>query len=158
VTVSVLLVQPALLARAVTFTDGTPPVAAWQAFTAPRGDRLAAGPERPDALAGVAGADVVAVAVDEVGRVGPLFGARFEREIRPVATTGREAFARSLAGADVLVACRSSMIGRWAAEDPAHLRLVSDPEAELAVWRMTGRPSTRTDAVPTGVARNVYCD
>ena len=157
VSVTVLAVQPALFARTVVPTDGNPPIASWDAFTVPSGDRFAGGPERPDVLRGIDGARTVAVAVDEVARTGSLFGPRFERRVRPVDTTDGAAFLNSVAGADVLVTCRRSRAGKWAAED-ARLRLVSDPSAEVAVWRVTGERAARAGKELGRRLPDVYCE
>jgi hypothetical protein len=156
VAVAVLAAQPTLLARTVTPTDGNPSIAAWMAFTVPAGDRLANGPRRPDSLRGIVGADVVAVAADEVARTGLLFGPQFQREVRPVDSSSRQAFSRSITGADALVACRDNEIGQWAAEDP-RLRLVSDPDAALAVWQIRGADSDPVTTDSPDRTAQVYC-
>jgi hypothetical protein len=154
---SVLVTQPALFLRTVMPTDGGRPVAAWQAFTVAPGDRLAGSAGQPSALSAIASARTVAVAVDEVGRVGSLFGAQFQRRVRPVAILSSSAFTSSLVGADFLVACRGSTVDLWSALDPVHLHLIGDPRAQLLVWRVSGRPSVPTEAVPRSRTDDTYC-
>ncbi|MGK5169806.1 ArnT family glycosyltransferase [Geodermatophilus sp. CPCC 205761] len=157
VVVLVLAMQPTLLVRTVTPTNGSNPVAAWQAFTVPPGERLDNGPTGGLPADSLAGVRRVRVAIDEVGIVGALFGPHFEREVLPVAAHDLASVARALEDADALVACRTSMIGRWAALDPAHLRLVTEPDAELAVWRVQGRPSLPDGLQPATGGADVYC-
>jgi hypothetical protein len=157
ITASVLVVQPALFSRTVMPTDGSRPVAAWQVFTTPPGDRLAGPAGQPSALAAIASARTVAVVVDEVGRVGSLFGERFQRRVLPVHAKDLAVSTSTLVGADVLVTCRESTIGLWAATDPAHFHLLSDPESDLAVWRVVGRPSPPAEGPKRRQVDDLYC-
>jgi hypothetical protein len=158
VLVTVAVVQ-APLARAVRYGDGRPPVPLGVVLGMSPGAPGAVGARATSAVAldPVEGARTVAVAVGEVRRLSPLFGERYQRRVVAVDESSQAAFAASVAGADVLLACRASVVGRWAALDPRHLRQVGDAESDIGVWRVTGTPAVVPDAPPADGTRR-RCD